>query len=67
MEDFLTTIINAWHRRTVLAKLFSYASIGLVNVIVDVATFTLAFKLVGLPLVPSNESPGSSQLLAPMR
>ena len=54
MESFLTTIIDAWHRRTVLAKLFSYASIGLVNVIVDVATFTVAFKLVGIPLVPSN-------------
>jgi putative flippase GtrA len=54
MEGLLATIFDAWHRRTVLAKLFSYASIGLVNVIVDVATFTVAFKLVGLPLVPSN-------------
>ena len=37
-----------------LAKLFSYASIGVVNVAVDVSAFTIAFKLAGLPLIPSN-------------
>jgi putative flippase GtrA len=50
----LTAIADAWYRRTVLAKLFSFASIGVVNVVVDVTTFTLAFQLGHLPLVLSN-------------
>jgi putative flippase GtrA len=54
MEGLLSTIIDAWHRRTMMAKLFSFASIGVVNVAVDVSAFTVAFKLAGLPLVLSN-------------
>lgn len=54
MEALLAIIFDAWRRRTVLAKLISFASIGVVNVIVDVSIFTVAFKLAGLPLVLSN-------------
>jgi putative flippase GtrA len=54
VEALLANIFDAWLRRTVLAKLLSFASIGVVNIVVDVTTFTVAFKLVGLPLVLSN-------------
>jgi putative flippase GtrA len=54
VEDFLTNIVDAWQRRTILAKLFSFASIGVVNVAVDVTIFAVAYKLAGLPLVLSN-------------
>ena len=47
-------IADAWHRRTVLAKLFSFASIGVVNVAVDVSVFTLSFQFLHLPLIASN-------------
>ena len=67
MEGLLATIIDAWHRRTVLAKLFSYASIGLVNVIVDVATFTVRLSWSDCRWFHRIWSPGSSRLLAPMR
>ncbi|MGY8667167.1 GtrA family protein [Bradyrhizobium sp. UFLA05-109] len=54
MERLLASVADAWYRRTVLAKLFSFASIGVVNVVVDVATFTVAFQLAHLPLISSN-------------
>ena len=42
MEDLFTNMADAWYRRPVLMKLFSFASIGMVNVAVDVTTFTVA-------------------------
>jgi putative flippase GtrA len=47
-------IADAWCRRSLLAKLFSFASIGVVNVAVDASTFMLAFYLFHLPLIFSN-------------
>ena len=37
-----------------MAKLFSFASIGVVNVAVDVSVFTLSFQFLHLPLIASN-------------
>jgi putative flippase GtrA len=54
MERFRTSIADAWYRRTMLAKLFSFASIGVVNVAVDVTTFMVAFQFAHLPLILSN-------------
>ena len=54
MKDLFTNMADDWYRRTVLAKLFSFASIGMVNVAVDVTTFTVAFQLAHLPLILSN-------------
>ena len=54
MERALNHIAAAWHSRTILAKLFSFASIGVLNVAVDVTVFSIAYKLFDLPLVVSN-------------
>jgi putative flippase GtrA len=54
MEVILLKIAEAWYRRTVLAKLFSFASIGVVNVAVDVGAFTAAYHVLHLPLILSN-------------
>jgi putative flippase GtrA len=54
MLSILLKIMDAWSRRTLLAKLFSFASIGVVNVAVDVSIFTIAFHFLGLPLIVSN-------------
>jgi putative flippase GtrA len=54
MELILINLAEAWRRRTVLAKLMSFASIGVVNVAVDVTVFTIAYKLLQLPLILSN-------------
>jgi putative flippase GtrA len=47
-------IAEAWQRRTVIAKLMSFASVGVVNVAVDVTVFAVAYKLLQLPLILSN-------------
>ena len=54
MAALLFKIVDAWSQRTMLAKLFSFASIGVVNAAVDLSAFTLAFRLAHLPLVASN-------------
>jgi putative flippase GtrA len=47
-------IAGAWKQRTILAKLFSFASIGVVNVVIDLSVFTIALQIIHLPLVASN-------------
>jgi putative flippase GtrA len=54
MELILIQITEAWRRRTVLAKLVSFASIGVVNTAVDIAVFSVAYTLLHLPLIVSN-------------
>ncbi|WP_108515811.1 GtrA family protein [Bradyrhizobium algeriense] len=54
MELILIQIIDAWRRGSVLAKLMSFASIGVLNVAVDATVFTVAYKLLQLPLIMSN-------------
>jgi putative flippase GtrA len=54
MERALNQIAAAWRSRTILAKLFSFATIGVLNVVVDFIVFSIAYKLVHLPLVLSN-------------
>lgn len=54
MKTLLIQIGDAWRRRTVLAKLISFASIGVVNVAVDITIFSIAYALLHLPLVISN-------------
>ena len=54
MGSLLLKIADAWHQRTLLAKLLSFASIGVVNLAVDLSVFTVAFQIAHLPLVASN-------------
>jgi len=50
----LLKVADAWHRRTLLAKIIGFASIGVLNVAVDVTIFAIAFQFLRLPLIPSN-------------
>ena len=50
----LPRMVDAWLQRTMLAKLISFASIGVLNAAVDLCAFTMAFRLAHLPLVTSN-------------
>jgi putative flippase GtrA len=40
--------------RPLAAKIASFATIGLANTLIDFAVFTFAYKVLELPLVPSN-------------
>jgi putative flippase GtrA len=54
MTAVFTRISDDWKRRTVLAKLFSFASIGVLNVVVDLSIFTIALRIFHFSLVASN-------------
>jgi hypothetical protein len=41
MTAVLQKLADAWKQRTILAKLFSFASIGVVNVVIDLSVFTI--------------------------
>jgi putative flippase GtrA len=45
---------DAWHRRAVGLKALSFACIGVVNTLIDLAVFLTAYNALGLPLIPAN-------------
>jgi putative flippase GtrA len=54
MTTAFLKIAEAWKQRTLLAKLFSFASVGMLNAAVDLSVFAVAFQIIHLPLVASN-------------
>jgi putative flippase GtrA len=54
MDRALNQIAAAWRSRTIIAKLFSFATIGVLNVAVDFTVFSITYALLDLPLVLSN-------------
>jgi putative flippase GtrA len=47
-------IVETWLSRPTVSKIISFGVIGLGNTVIDLAIFTLAYKVLGLPLVPAN-------------
>ncbi len=45
---------DAWRRRAVAFKAASFAVIGVVNSLVDLSVFLLAYEIFAVPLVPAN-------------
>jgi putative flippase GtrA len=55
MQPIFTKIANAWRDRpVVLVKMLSFASIGVVNVIIDVIIFTILVQFLHLHLIAAN-------------
>lgn len=54
MHPIVARIAAAWHRRSLPLKMFSFASIGVVNVLVDLSIFTISIKVFHFPLIASN-------------
>jgi putative flippase GtrA len=54
MRKLLDQILPVWQRRALVIKLLSFASIGVMNTVIDVLVFTAAYKLLALPLIASN-------------
>ena len=46
--------VERWLARPVVAKMISFGVIGVGNTLIDLAVFTIAYKLLALPLVPAN-------------
>lgn len=54
MKLILPQIVETWLARPTVAKMISFGVIGLGNTVIDLGIFTLAYKVLGLPLVPAN-------------
>ncbi|MBI4274831.1 MAG: GtrA family protein [Rhizobiales bacterium] len=58
MSNGITGLIDrlrdAWRRRAVVLKAASFAVIGVVNSLVDLGVFLLAYGVFSVPLVPAN-------------
>jgi putative flippase GtrA len=54
MKLLLSRIVSAAYLNPSALKMISFASIGLANTGVDLAAFTLTYRILELPLVPSN-------------
>jgi putative flippase GtrA len=55
MQPIFTKIANAWRDRpVVLAKMLSFASIGVVNLIIDVIIFYISVRFLQLHLIAAN-------------
>jgi putative flippase GtrA len=56
MESLVNQIAMAWQNRAIAIKLLSFATIGVVNTLIDLSVFTVAYKVFALPLIASNAS-----------
>jgi putative flippase GtrA len=56
MENLVNQIATAWHNRAIAIKLLSFATIGIINTLIDVSVFAVAYKFFALPLIISNAS-----------
>lgn len=54
MTWLLQRIADAGRSRPFIAKMVSFAVIGLGNTAVDLVVFSVAYSMIGLPLVPAN-------------
>ncbi|RJF76547.1 GtrA family protein [Rhodopseudomonas palustris] len=54
MKSLYDRLLDQRRARPMLAKLVSFAGIGVINAMVDLAVFTVAYELLKLPLVPAN-------------
>jgi putative flippase GtrA len=54
LDRLARRLSQAWHARGVTLKAASFAVIGVVNTLVDLAIFLAAYHLLELPLIPAN-------------
>jgi putative flippase GtrA len=54
MKSLFHRIRAVWYSRPIVLKMLSFGVIGLGNTVIDFGVFTLAYKVLELPLVASN-------------
>ena len=54
LDRLIRRLARAWEERAVTLKAASFAGVGVVNSLVDLAVFLAAYNLLKLPLVPAN-------------
>ena len=54
MNSLLQRLVEAWRSRALPAKAVSFAIVGVVNTLIDVNVFAIAYGIFGIPLIPAN-------------
>ncbi|MCK7475391.1 MAG: GtrA family protein [Rhodopseudomonas palustris] len=54
MKHLLDRLVAAWHRRELALKAIGFALVGVINTLIDLGVFLLAYNWIGLLLVVSN-------------
>jgi putative flippase GtrA len=54
LNSLLENLVNAWRNRALPAKAVSFALVGVVNTLIDVNVFAIAYGIFGIPLIPAN-------------
>lgn len=54
LDRLVRRLARAWEERAVTLKAASFAGVGVVNSLVDLAVFLAAFYVLKLPLIPAN-------------
>jgi putative flippase GtrA len=54
IRQFGERLLSAWHKRAVGLKALSFACIGVVNTLIDLAVFFGAYNLLDFALIPAN-------------
>jgi putative flippase GtrA len=47
-------LLQAWRDRAITLKALSFATVGVVNTLIDLSVFLLAYNVFGLKLIPAN-------------
>jgi putative flippase GtrA len=54
LRNIFDRLSVAWHERAIALKAISFASVGVVNTLIDLSVFWVSYNLVRLPLVVCN-------------
>jgi putative flippase GtrA len=54
LERLYARLIQAWQERAIVLKAVSFGLVGLVNLVVDFAVFSLGYFYFGLPIIAAN-------------
>jgi putative flippase GtrA len=54
LKSPLQKIAEAWRNRALTAKAAVFAVVGVINTLIDVNVFAIAYGIFGIPLIPAN-------------
>jgi putative flippase GtrA len=54
LDRLLLRLVRAWEERAIVLKAASFAGVGVINSLVDLGVFLVAYYVLKLPLIPAN-------------
>jgi len=54
LDRLYARLLQAWRERAITLKALSFATVGVVNTLIDLCVFLLAYNVFGLKLIPAN-------------